>query len=182
MIVYDPKRRVPNWVPGSWQYLETLLKRNMRCFEWGGGQSTLWLAERVPSGMVLTVESNVKWLQRIHDLTANLVNCDILWAPRESERYRDSVDLAQPVDVYLIDGFQRIACLKLVLEECKTGNIIVMDDALDYAGDWKPPGVEVFSMPHPYAGKKVTRNPWGNTLLKVGDLHHETKETWIWKV
>ena len=68
------------------------------------------------------------------------------------------------------------------VEDFLFGNVIVLDDALDYVGGWSPEGVKVFSMPHPLAGKKVTRNLWGNTHLKVGDLHHETKETWVWRV
>lgn len=179
MIVYDPKRTDPCWAPGSWDYLASILPDDAQCFEWGGGISTLWLARR--AARVVTVESDPIWFKRIRDMTVGMPHVWLVHLLREARLYVDEVDAAPDSNVFLIDGYRRIECLDKALEVIDPGGILVLDDALDYVGDWKPPGVEVFSMPHPYAGKKVERNPWGNTLLKVGDLHHETKETWIWQ-
>ena len=180
MIVYDPTRTEPCWAPGSWNYLASIMPDDAQCFEWGGGISTLWLAQR--AARVVSVESDAVWCRRIGDMTLNIPNVTLVHLRREWRGYVDEVDLFPDSDVFLIDGYRRIECLDKALEVIRPGGILVLDDALDYVGDWKPDGVKVFSMPHPYAGKKVMRNLWGNTHLKVGDLHHETKETWVYRV
>ncbi len=182
MIVYDPKRKEPHWAPGAAEYLANQIRKDDHCFEWGGGMSTQWLCELVPDGGVITVEDDPVWIERIMEMTEDAGNFGLFKVSRDSRLYVDEVDRHRPLSVYLIDGYRRIECLDKALEVIGPGGILVLDDALDYVGDWKPPGVVKFSMPHPYAGKRVERNQWGNTLLKVGDLHHDTKETWIWKV
>lgn len=175
---YNPKRTVPNWAPGSWDYLETLLSKDDFCFEWGGGQSTKWLADRV--GFVLTVENRLEWAARTLALTRDCNNCQLILASRLSRRYVDSVDLLPDANVYLIDGYQRINCLAKMMELCKRGDIIVLDDALDYAVDTIfGVGDRVFRMPHPSAGKPIPSTNHGNSKLKV---HAEFKETWIVKI
>ena len=145
--------------------------------------STPWLGQLVSDGRVLTIEDDSDWMERILKMTKDMNHCALLNVGRDSQSYTHPVEHLHDLDVYLIDGYQRIACLDKALGIVKTGNILVLDDALDYVGDWHPPAVKVFSMPHPYKGKRLSRdNLWGNTLLKKGDLHHETKETWVWRV
>ncbi len=176
MIHYDPKRTVPYWAPGAWQYLETLLSKDDYCFEWGGGQSTKWMADRV--GFILTVENRPEWAERILKMTKDCTNCQVILASRLSARYVNAVDLMSGLfNVYLIDGYQRINCLEKTLELCKAGDIIVLDDALDYAADMEfLATIESFRMPHPSAWLPIPKSNHGNTKLKV---HAEFKETWI---
>lgn len=177
---YNPKRTVPNWAPGSWDYLETLLCDDDFCFEWGGGQSTKWLADRV--GFVLTVENRLEWAARTLALTKDCKNCQLILASRLSRRYVDSVDLLPDANVYLIDGYQRINCLAKMMDLLRRGDIIVLDDALDYArwANFQPNfSSQAFRMPHPSAGKPIPSTDHGNSKLKV---HAEFKETWIIKV
>ncbi len=182
MIVYDPDRKEPHWAPGAAEYLASQISKDARCLEWGGGMSTPWLGSLVPDGSVLTIEDDTDWTERIWKMTDSMLHCCVLNVSRYSSQYATPVPHLPDFDVYLIDGYQRIKCLEQAIEVSTPGNLLVLDDALDYVGDWHPPSVKVFSMPHPYAGKKVTKNLWGNTYLKVGDLHHEMKETWVWRV
>lgn len=181
MIPFDPKLKGPSWAPGAAEYLANQIRKDDCCFEWGGGMSTPWLCELVPDGRVTTIESNPNWATRIFGMTQHFDNFGMVIRNRDEKAYVTEVDRNMPFSVYLIDGYQRIKCLRKALEVIKPGNLLVLDDALDYVGDWHPPSVKVFSMLHPNAGKKVTRNLWGNTHLKVGDLHHETKDTWVWR-
>ncbi|MEE8372660.1 MAG: hypothetical protein V3R87_02845 [Dehalococcoidia bacterium] len=192
MIYYDPARTVPNWAPGAAEHLESLMNMNDICFEWGGGQSTGWLARLVQHGMVITVENNLEWLQRTVKLTEKMSNCHIVWSPKTMRRYVDAVDMVTPT-VFLVDGYLRPECLKKVIDIAKPGNIILLDDALDYTSadrrvvcstfitreDFpqdvpppEPPMGEVHRMPHPHRGQKNL----------YGILSPEFKETWVWKV
>lgn len=183
MIVYDKTRTTPNWAPGAADYLSTLLLPNNIVFEYGGGQSTRWLACRVPEGKVYTVEHDPVWIGRIRKLTAPFTNCRIIEARIDSELYVTAPqDLFSRPEVYIIDGYQRPKCLKFLMSIVQEDDIIVTDDALDYVDTEKilvggDEEIAKFSMPHPYAGKKITR-PRGNSVL----THHAaTKETWIWR-
>lgn len=182
MIKYEPGRTVPYWAPGAANYLANMIRDDDHCFEWGGGVSTPWLARLVTHGTVMTLEDEPVWIERIKKMIEGMSNVTLINHERMSPEYVDEVDRHKGADVYLIDGYQRIDCLKKVKPLLSPGNILVLDDALDYVADWKPSTVQVFSMPHPYRGKRVTKSLWRNTYLKVGDLHHKTKETWIWRV
>jgi hypothetical protein len=185
VINYDPDRVVPNWAPGAAEYLSTLIRNDDTCFEWGGGQSTPWLADLCPYGSVVTVEHDLEWLRRIVDLTRDHTNCQIIWAPCENVgpgeapdwmmRYVNAVEIVRDPDVWLIDGYLRPECLEKAKRLAMSGNIIVLDDALDYVGDQKRPHSpwgQVFQMPHPNKGE---RNLWGK-------MSPNLKETWVYKV
>ena len=192
MIQYDPTRAVPNWAPGAADHLESLLRLDDVCFEWGGGQSTSWLAQRVPHGMVITVEHSLEWLKRTVEMTSSLTNGHMIWSPKDKLRYVNAVDIAKPT-VFLVDGYLRPECLKKVIQIYKHGDIIVLDDALDYTDverrvamstflareDFphdlpppKPPEGEVHRMLHPNRGEKNM----------YGLMSPDFKETWIWRV
>lgn len=189
-MIYDPDNPVPQWAPGAAECLERLLEEEkgvVTVLEWGGGMSSPWILERLgENGFLFTVESNLDWVSRIWKMTKNHTNHCLAFAEDLSERYVEMASMVAALPgtrVWIIDGCQRVKCLFFALNILVSpGDILVMDDALDYVDDWRPPGVEVFAMPHPLAGKPVTHNRWGSTTLKVGDLHHETKETWCWIV
>lgn len=182
MIVYDPERDVPNWAPGSWEYLESVLPKDAICFEWGGGQSTKWLLDRVPEGLVYTVEHDVCWIDRINALTDTDIRNEIIHADKESPAYVAALTrINNRPNVFLIDGYLRPECLALVLEEAFGGDIIVCDDALDYADvieqrDSTRRGViHKFAMPHPCKGTDYAKD-----FHRQG-RHPGTKETWVWR-
>ncbi len=177
MIVYDASRTTPNWAPGSWDYLEEILPKDAICFEWGGGQSTKWLLDRVPEGLVYTVEHDLVWIDRINDLTGMHMRNTILHADKESPAYVAALDrINRRPNVYLIDGYQRPECLALVMQEALSDDIIVCDDALDFAEWVDPEHIHKFAMPHPNKGTR-----YGPSFHRQG-FHPDTKETWIWSV
>lgn len=184
MIKYDPERTCPNWSPGSWEYLEGLLLPNAIVFEYGSGQSTLWLAQRLPEGKVYSVEHDPVWIARVRKLTEDYDNVCLMEHRIDEPTYvNSSHGLFNRPEVYIIDGYQRPECLRFLMRTIRDGDIMVCDDAGDYLhacplriGDGEK--LHTFSTPHPYAGKKITR-PRGNSLL----THHApTKDTVIWRV
>ncbi len=65
---YHPRNH-KDIIPKPWlaeaaiEYFESLLNKDMKVIEHGGGGSTLWLAERVAE--VMTVEQNAAWYEAI---------------------------------------------------------------------------------------------------------------------
>ena len=188
MIVYDPTRRRPNWTVGAAEYLETILRKTDWVFEWGAGQSTVWLAERAE--MVYAMEHDPSWRDKVYGYCeeAGVVNVEMDERDRFVPHYvHDLLRLAKAHAngrgtrrVFCIDGWQRRECLDGVLETARTGDIILADDVLDYVIDEPPPpGAHVFAVPHPFRGMPISRK---KPTISLRDVHADTKETWIWEV
>lgn len=184
-LMRDPR---PQWAPGAAEHLESLICPTTEVttvFEWGGGFSTPWLLKRLHAdmGIVITVESSLEWLKKIWDMTRDYDNHFLLYAEAMSDRYVRYSSMTDPIPgnrVFIVDGYQRLRCVKMLLTRLyREGDIMVFDDAQDYIKDMEGRPVTKFKMPHPMAGKPVTHDKWGNHLHKVGGPHPEFKETWV---
>ncbi len=165
---------VPNWPYVATRYVEkqlrrlnyqaTIRERGVRppwfgacrrravVFEYGGGSSTLWLAERVQS--LTTIEHDAGWFTRIEQALAatGRTNCTVLLRqPQELETapsgngidyHSDKcpgtfADYVQTIDqfpdgsfdVVFIDGRSRAACLHHAAGKVRPGGLLVLDDA-----------------------------------------------------
>lgn len=173
---------MPCWAPGAADYLASILKGDEDGWEWGGGASSIWLAPQIDSLMVM--ETDQEWADKILEGVGEDV-CEVFVRDFTDPNYLDAVELCTPrPTLWLIDGFRRIDCLKYVEINSEISDIVVLDDALDYAEHLLSTLADIkrFAMPHPHAGEKIT-NPkhrlWCNTVRTHAP---ETKETWIWRV
>jgi predicted O-methyltransferase YrrM len=170
----------PCWAPGAAEYLESLLTGEEVAFEWGGGASTVWLAERVRS--ITTMETDEKWARWIRDRCAANVARVLDF---QDDHYLDHQDfILEHIDLWVIDGYRRIDCLEKVEELVQPGDIVVMDDALDYAEHMEAKWTRVkrFAQPHPHAGIPINHAKYGALRNTVRKVHADTKETWVWRV
>lgn len=172
---------LPCWAPGAADYLASILTGDEIGWEWGGGASSLWLEPKVK--MLHVMESDSKWADFVTQSTP-FDKCRIHVRDFHNPDYLDDVELVNPKpNLWLIDGYRRIDCLKIVERLAHSGDIVVCDDALDYAEyllSFQSLDIHRFAMPHPQAGEKIT-NPkhkvWCNTVRTHAP---QTKETWIW--
>lgn len=176
----------PCWAPGAADYLASILTGDEVALEWGGGASSVWLADRVK--VLNTVENDLKWAQWVREKAARS-KVNILYIKNiQSEFYVDP--FAEPefglghINLWLIDGFRRIDCLELVERKVRSGDIVVADDALDYAEhllSYQSLDIHRFAMPHPHAGIpcQSRRNKLDRNTVRTHAP--ETKETWIWR-
>ena len=175
---------LPCWAPGAADYLAELLTGDECAWEWGGGASSVWLAPRI--SFLSVMESDRVWADKIIQGTESS-KCEVHVRDFDDPHYIDLVELCKPQPtLWLIDGYRRIDCLALVERKVKDGDVVVMDDALDYAAHLKPfdeiGDMRCFSMPHPHAGLSCVspkNKLHGNTKRKTAPA---TKETWIWLV
>ncbi len=174
---------MPRWAPGAAAKLEKLLQKHHNVWEWGGGASSVWLADRVHSLKV--IETNPEWAEMVFDATKDKdCNVEVFLIDFDDPQYLKVPEftLGSP-DVWIVDGFRRIDCLAQLLRFATDDCIVVLDDALDYAehllGRRR---IERFKMPHPYAGTPINQK-WHKKGRNTVRTHHpETKETWIWRV
>jgi len=94
-----------------------------RLFEYGGGNSTLWYADRASEAV--SVEDNEEWYQDIQPQMPD--NATIQLIPPES--YAESIDSRGPFDVVIVDGSHRNQCIKAAIPELSESGVIILDDA-----------------------------------------------------
>lgn len=197
----DYPEGMPCWATGAAEFLETLLNGREMAIEWGGGASSVWLVDRVR--YVFVIEHDPEWVRWIEERMPKEGNrYEIVSISFEDDRYvnwpKEHAALAEAMRadmkrrnpesgfararrVWLVDGYRRIDVIKVVVEMAEKGDIVVLDDAMDYAehlldGPWK---IERFKIPHPHAGVPLTSSKhkvWRNSVRKTHALY---KETWV---
>lgn len=170
----------PLWAPGAADYLASLLTGDEVGFEWGGGASSIWLAPQIKRLMVM--ETDPTWADVVMNGTGD--NCGV-WVRDFNDPdyiYRGRECLPRP-NLWLIDGYRRIDCLAAVEMRAQEGDIVVLDDAIDYAEHKLGAHViDRFAQPHPHAGIPINHKKYGHLRNTVRQVHADTKETWIWQV
>lgn len=117
--------------------LDTMLKPGDRMLEFGSGRSTAWLAARV--GHITSVEHNPSWHATVLEMfrKQGLANVDYRLAeisgpdgPKPGEPYVAvaSEFADESLDVVLVDGMYRGACVLAVIPKLKPGGILVIDN------------------------------------------------------
>jgi hypothetical protein len=110
-------------------YLSQLDFSRANVLEYGGGQSSLWWAERAES--VITVEGEAAWAEKLRRLApANLT----VIGPVEATAYAQAPLVSgQTYHVIVIDGLMRLESAKASLPFLATGGMLVLDNS-----DWYP--------------------------------------------
>ena len=126
-------------------FLNTYLSKEMTVFEYGGGGSTLFYAERCKH--VFCVESCNSWADRIEEVLKQkgITNVSILRCPldgiTDAPSFKESAYCCCvkniDADVYVIDGYEaeepfRPQCFTVVEDKIKPSNLIVLDDSWRY--------------------------------------------------
>jgi hypothetical protein len=180
--VIDYPADKPCWAPGAAEYLESLLTGEERAREWGGGASTIWLADKVK--FISVIEDDPKWIKVIEAETDHRV-VQVLHRSRNAPDY---THCGPNFNLWLIDGYRRIDCLKVVDNLKKSGDIVVADDALDYCehvlsdGDFTWGTLKRFAQPHPHAGIPINPAKYSHLRNTVRKVHADTTDTWVWRV
>lgn len=147
--------RQPWWPYAMVDYVEQRLPQSARVFEYGGGGSSLWLADR---GAVLTVvEHDPTWIDHLREVLPPSV--ELLTVGKSGRgRISSSVDpgffddYVAAVDTYrdevfdlvIVDGRARVDCVKRAMPKVRRGGLLLLDDsdraryqeARDVLGDW----------------------------------------------
>ena len=181
----DYPEGLPCWAPGAADFLASILTGDEVAVEWGGGQSTAWLAPKVFH--LHTVEHDIEWVRRIANMTSEFDNVTMHHHPFEDPFYVEVLHEMNPAPVrhvWLIDGYRRIDCLDYALRKADEGDIVVCDDALDYAEHllYKVEFIHRFDMPHPHAGLPCVSAKNTRDRNTVRTHAPATKETWVWRV
>lgn len=102
------------------------LDKNMRVFEWGSGNSTLFWSQYV--GEVVSVEYDLAWYKKMEEIvrqTVRLQYCSLEYGGEYSRKILDEKD---DFDIVLIDGRDRVRCACNSIGKLKKDGIIIWDN------------------------------------------------------
>jgi hypothetical protein len=137
------------WIAqGAIHFLERALDSQGEGLEWGSGRSTVWFAQRLKR--LTSVEHNGAWYHEVGRrlARAEVTNTRLLHVPLDHpedaptvahyERMPRYVAVAEEftdgsLDVALVDGHYRQACVSAVLPKIRRGGLLVIDNS-----NWLP--------------------------------------------
>lgn len=105
-------------------FLDDIVRSDMRIFEWGSGNSTLWWSKRVRS--VFSVEDHPAWFDAMQSSLPG--NARIMFA--KNETYVRSIShIGGKFDIIVVDGSHRDLCLQEAKKNLEVNGFIVFDNA-----------------------------------------------------
>ncbi|MCX4350765.1 MAG: hypothetical protein OSJ60_03925 [Lachnospiraceae bacterium] len=102
------------------------LSKDMRVFEWGMGNSTLFWSQYV--GEVVSIESDLYWYKKMSEIIPRNVRAQYCELEYGGEYCQKIIDEQEKFDIILIDGRDRVRCAINSLEKLKENGIIIWDN------------------------------------------------------
>lgn len=105
-------------------FLDTRLSKELRVFEFGSGNSTIWYSERVKE--VVAVEHDKAWAEK---LSPRLPSNAAILLEEEEAKYISAVSDAGPFDIVVIDGMWRESCAPHALAALTNQGVLIWDNS-----------------------------------------------------
>lgn len=106
--------------------LAQLLRPDDRCFEWGSGRSTQWLAARTAS--IRSIEHDPEWFVRVRAELADQPSACVERVAATPSEYAGTIASESSLDVVIVDGLFRDVCALAATDKVRAGGILVIDD------------------------------------------------------
>ena len=117
---------IPWWTYSCIDFLQPLLQKRLRVFEYGSGNSTLWLARHVSS--VLSIENKKAWYDQVcHALPDNVELRHVSLGAKN--HYADSVlENNRLYHLIVVDGRERDRCVRNSVSRLTDCGVLLLDD------------------------------------------------------
>lgn len=133
--VLGERPELPWWPFPAVEAIKAILRPEWRVIEFGSGSSTLWLARR--SREVVSIENDPKWYERVKGRLEKVGVKNVKLLLRDDETYPCVDEFPDRYfDLAIVDGWNRKACVRNVLEKIKPGGYLYLDNSdsdKDYA-------------------------------------------------
>lgn len=108
-------------------FIKQLDLKDLSVFEYGSGFSTLFWSKR--ASRVVSVETDRAWLEKISPLAPP--NVELIFAPRDVEKYVNQIDAFGTFDIIVIDGTgeSRLPCSQIAPKHLDPRGFIVLDNS-----------------------------------------------------
>ena len=126
-------RPIPWYTYPAIEFLRTLDMSNCRVFEYGCGNSSIFLAQRVKE--IFAAENDPAWAAEVG--AAKVANLNIITATEKSAYINAPFSVGGEFDVMIVDGRHRRDCAEVAGQLVKDDGLIIFDNA-----DWYPAACE----------------------------------------
>lgn len=107
-------------------FIESRLRPNMRVFEYGTGDSTIWWAEKVKE--VIACEHDIAWYNNIIKIIPSNVTLNYIPIVYGGAYCHKVAEFVDKFDIIVIDGRDRVNCVKNSLKALKSDGVIIWDN------------------------------------------------------
>ena len=116
---------VPWYNYSAIHFINSRLKKTFRVFEYGAGNSTLWLSDKVKE--VFSVEHSEEWVELLkkRQLPQNVT----IIKKTDSTDYANEIKFHGNFDIVIIDGRWRDQCFTVCSEAIKPETVIIWDNS-----------------------------------------------------
>jgi len=124
---------IPWFTYSSIHFIDQKLKNTaFKVFEYGSGNSTIWFASKVES--VISVEHDYEFYLKMRQKFESIHNISYEFKNLEDGYTQRILDNENEFDIIIIDGRERVQCIKNCLKALKEDGIIIFDnsDRVDY--------------------------------------------------
>ena len=124
----DNKNKPLPWVTYPFiDFIEDRLDTTMKVFEYGSGNSTLWYADRV--AVVIAVEHDKFWYDKVLNTMPDNVTLNYQEIDKSGIYAEFAKNLNISFDIVIVDGRERIDCIKNAVDAIHSSGIIILDDS-----------------------------------------------------
>jgi predicted O-methyltransferase YrrM len=164
------------------RFLDELIDDTCKIFEFGSGNSTIWLARRC--GTLTSLESSPDWYARVKSLLAAeaLHSCTLLLTPLDSFPAEISAYPDKSLDLVIVDSDERqrgerLRYIEASISKVKPGRYLLLDDS--DRNEYRPAdsllsgwGVQRFVGMKPFplqaTETSIYRRPTDDTAVRTG--------------
>lgn len=108
-------------------FLSARVHKKLQVFEYGSGNSTLWWSQRVRE--VVSCEHDKEWYAKYQKLVPGNVTYLLRRYKGGSTAYKEEIlSYRNCIDILVIDGRQRIACIENGLAALRPGGVVIVDN------------------------------------------------------
>lgn len=121
---------IPWYTYPAIEFLSNVDFTTQSILEFGGGNSTVWWAERAHH--VVSVENNADWFKFIGGKVNQKPNVEFFLCEDPNDYANQG--LGRKFDVIVIDGGDRLLCARNSLSRLEEGGVVILDDSEGYWG------------------------------------------------
>ena len=115
---------IPWYTYSAIAFLEQKINnKNMTLFEYGSGYSTLWWAQRIAK--VISCEHNKHW----YDIIKKKLPSNVDYIYHNMNHYAQAIQNYERVDIIVIDGRDRVNCIKNSLSCLRHDGVVIWDNS-----------------------------------------------------
>jgi len=118
------KEPIPWWSYSFNDFFIPKLKKNIKVFEFGSGNSTIFLESRI--NKIISIEHDKNWYNK---MKKRLTKTKLVYKSLDNDYPKAILEFHEKFDLIIIDGRKRVKCIKNSISRLSTEGVLILDDS-----------------------------------------------------